>query len=60
MHAPEPAHFDAVHRILRYLKGIPGKGILFQSIERRDEFIPIYVETRVPGEKPRLFVVIIF
>ena len=30
-------------------------------IEKRDnEFTPIYVETRVPGEKPRLFVVIIF
>ena len=30
-------------------------------IEKRDnEFTPIYVETRVPGEKPRLFVLLLF
>ena len=38
--------------------------ILFYSllcIEKRDnEFTPIYVETRVPGEKPRLFVLLLF
>ena len=31
MHAPGPAHFEAVFRILRYLKGTLGKGILFKK-----------------------------
>ena len=30
MHAPGPAHFEAVYRILKYLKGTPGKGLLFK------------------------------
>ncbi|CAN1170240.1 Retrovirus-related Pol polyprotein from transposon TNT 1-94 [Linum perenne] len=29
MHAPGAAHFDAVYRIIRYLKGAPGKGLMF-------------------------------
>ena len=29
MHAPRSSHLEAVHHILRYLKGSPGKGILF-------------------------------
>ena len=31
MHAPEPEHFEVVYRILRYLKGTPGRGLLFKS-----------------------------
>lgn len=31
MHEPRSGHLDAVHRILRYLKGSPGKGLLFKS-----------------------------
>uniref|UniRef100_A0A2N9EE05 Reverse transcriptase Ty1/copia-type domain-containing protein n=1 Tax=Fagus sylvatica TaxID=28930 RepID=A0A2N9EE05_FAGSY len=31
MHSPGPEHFEAVYRILRYLKGTPGKGLLFKK-----------------------------
>ena len=31
MHAPRLAHFEAVYRILGYLKVTPGKGILFKK-----------------------------
>lgn len=31
MHSPGSQHFDAVYRILRYLKGTPGKGLIFKK-----------------------------
>ena len=31
MHAPKTDHLTAMHRILRYLKGSPGQGILYKS-----------------------------
>ena len=31
MHSPGQEHFDAVMRILRYLKGTPGKRLLFSN-----------------------------
>ena len=31
MHTPGPKHFEVVYRILRYLKGTPGRGLLFKS-----------------------------
>jgi hypothetical protein len=31
MHSPRTSHLDAVNRILRYLKGTPGKGILMRK-----------------------------
>lgn len=31
MHSPGQEHFDAAYRILRYLKGTPGKGLLFRK-----------------------------
>jgi hypothetical protein len=33
MHDPRSEHLDAVNHILRYLKGTPGKGLLFESNE---------------------------
>jgi hypothetical protein len=30
MHEPRTGHFDALHQILRYLKGTPGKGLWFK------------------------------
>ena len=33
MHSPRPEHFEVVYRILRYLKGTSGKGILFRKNE---------------------------
>ena len=31
MHSPSSEHFDAVFRILRYLKGTPERGSLFEN-----------------------------
>ena len=31
MHAPRQQHFDAIYRILRYLKGSPRRGLLFKG-----------------------------
>ena len=31
MHSPNQGRFDAVYRILRYLKGTPGKGLLYEN-----------------------------
>ena len=31
MHEPRSDHLEAVYRILRYLKGTPGRGLLFES-----------------------------
>jgi hypothetical protein len=31
MHSPNEVHMDVVHRILRYLKSTPGKGLMFSK-----------------------------
>lgn len=31
MHSSNRRHFDVVNKILKYLKGTPGKGILYQN-----------------------------
>jgi hypothetical protein len=30
MHAPRQPHYEAIYRILRYLKGAPGRGLLYK------------------------------
>jgi hypothetical protein len=36
MHAPRTPHLKAINRILRYLKGSPGKGILMKRNNTND------------------------
>ena len=36
MHAPTQQHLAVVYHILRYLKGTPGKGLLFQKSGERE------------------------
>jgi hypothetical protein len=36
MHAPRTSHLDVIDRILRYLKGISGQGILMKKNETND------------------------
>ncbi|XP_050909535.1 uncharacterized mitochondrial protein AtMg00810-like [Lathyrus oleraceus] len=35
MHSPFEEHLEAVYRILRYLKGNPGKGLLFKKTSEK-------------------------
>lgn len=36
MHSPKEAHLEAVYKILRYLKGSPGRGLFFKKSNCRD------------------------
>lgn len=47
MHSPSPEHFEAVYRILRYLKGSPGKGLLFKRHGRLQ--IEVYIDADWAG-----------
>ncbi|CAN1770862.1 Retrovirus-related Pol polyprotein from transposon TNT 1-94 [Linum perenne] len=48
MHAPNEEHMEMVTRILRYLKGSPGKGIQFKRTTCRD--ITVYTDASWAGE----------
>ena len=47
MHSPGPEHFEAVYRILRCLKGTPGKGLLFKK--RGHLQIEVYIDADWAG-----------
>jgi hypothetical protein len=47
MHAPYKEHLEAVHRILRYLKATPGKGILFKKTS--DKNVAIFTDADWAG-----------
>ncbi|KAK8924049.1 hypothetical protein KSP39_PZI019433 [Platanthera zijinensis] len=47
MHSPRARHLDAAHRILRYLKTSPGRGILFTS--NSDLKIEVYTDADWAG-----------
>lgn len=36
MHLPKESHLEAVYKILRYLKGTPGRGLSFKKSEKRE------------------------
>ena len=47
MHSPYEEHLDAVYRILRYLKGTPGKGLFFKKNETRG--VEVYTDADWAG-----------
>ncbi|KAG8479954.1 hypothetical protein CXB51_025047 [Gossypium anomalum] len=47
MHAPREKHLEAAYRILRYLKGTPGKGLHFKKDVNRS--IEIYIDADWAG-----------
>ena len=49
MHAPGQDHFTAVYRILRYLKGTPGQGLMFQK--RAGTQVEVYTDADWAGNK---------
>ncbi|XP_075498838.1 uncharacterized protein LOC142537165 [Primulina tabacum] len=47
MHSPSETHMRALYRILRYLKGNPGRGLLFRRSKSRD--IQMFVDADYAG-----------
>ena len=47
MHSPCEEHLEAVYRILRYLKGSPGKGLFFRKNDKRG--IEVYTDADWAG-----------
>lgn len=49
MHSPRPIHFQVAYRILRYLKGAPGKCILFKKHNHLQ--VKVYTDADWAGSK---------
>ncbi|KAJ0935753.1 putative RNA-directed DNA polymerase [Helianthus annuus] len=49
MHQPQVAHMEAAHRILRYLKGTAGHGVLFKTNGNLN--IELYTDVDWAGDK---------
>lgn len=47
MHSPKERHLEAAYRVLRYLKGTPGKGLHFKKGENR--FIEVFTDVDWAG-----------
>ena len=47
MHAPYQEHLEAVYKILRYLKAIPGKGLFFRKNNQRG--VEVYTDADWAG-----------
>ena len=47
VHAPFKEHQDAVHRILRYLKSCPGKGLFFKKTNNQG--VEVYTDADWAG-----------
>jgi hypothetical protein len=47
MHSPKEVHLQAAHRVLQYLKGTPGKGILFKR--KGDLVLEAYTDADYAG-----------
>lgn len=47
MHSPGQEHFEAAYRILRYLKGTPGRGLMFKKCD--DVQVEIYTDADWAG-----------
>lgn len=47
MHSPCQEHLEAVYRILRYLKGTPGRGLYFKKNEKRN--VELYTDADWAG-----------
>lgn len=49
MHSSKEAHLEAVYRILRYLKGTPGKGLFFKKNEKK--VVEVYTNADWAGSR---------
>lgn len=49
MHVPTQTHMEAVYRVLRYLKGCPDKGIMYQKFDHQQAIVAAYSDADQVG-----------
>jgi hypothetical protein len=54
MHAPKTYHFEAIDKILRYLKGTPEKGILMKASIRIPRPMQIGPKASIKNPRPAI------